>query len=65
MRSVIDLAHNIGLRAVAEGVEDQAGWNLLAAMLCDLAQGYYLSPPLPAEALMQWLDDAATRALHG
>jgi len=34
-------------------------------MHCDLVQGYYLSPPFPAEALMQWLDDATTRALHG
>lgn len=65
VQSVVDLAHNIGLRVVAEGVEDQAGWNLLAAMHCDLAQGYYLSTPLPAEALMPWLDDAATRALLG
>jgi len=65
VRSVVDLAHNIGLRVVAEGVEDQAAWNLLTAMQCDLAQGHYLSTPLPAEALLPWLDDAATRALLG
>ncbi len=56
MRSVVDLAHNIGLRVVAEGVEDQAAWNLLAAMGCGIAQGYYLSRPLPAETFMHWLD---------
>jgi len=39
VRPVVDLAHTIGLRLVAEGVEDQAGSNLLAAMHCDPAQG--------------------------
>ena len=51
----IDLGHRLGLKVVAEGVEDQAVWNRLAALGCDAAQGYYMSHPLPAEALTRWL----------
>jgi EAL domain-containing protein (putative c-di-GMP-specific phosphodiesterase class I) len=39
---------------VAEGVENDSIWNVLAGLQCDLAQGYYLSRPLPAEALLDW-----------
>jgi diguanylate cyclase (GGDEF)-like protein len=54
-RSVIDLDHNLGLSVVAEGVEDRAVWDQLAGMGCDLAQGYYLSRPIPAAALTSWV----------
>lgn len=56
VRSTIDLAHNIGLRVVAEGVEDQATWDLLAGMQCDAAQGYYISRPMTADDLVRWLN---------
>ncbi|HEX6508453.1 MAG TPA: EAL domain-containing protein, partial [Chloroflexota bacterium] len=55
VRSVIDLGHSLGLEVVAEGVEDQATWDMLAAMGCDLGQGYHLSRPLPSAQLGQWL----------
>jgi diguanylate cyclase (GGDEF)-like protein len=55
VRSTIDLARGLGLRVVAEGVEDQAAYNALVALDCDVAQGYLLSRPLPAEALAQWV----------
>jgi EAL domain-containing protein (putative c-di-GMP-specific phosphodiesterase class I) len=55
VRSTIDLARNLGLQVVAEGVETAATLDQLAALGCDLAQGYYLSRPLPAEALADWL----------
>jgi len=55
VRSTIDLGHNLGLKVVAEGVEDLQGWNLLARLGCDEAQGYYMSPPLEAEALKTWI----------
>lgn len=55
VRSIIDLGHNLGLKVVAEGVENQITWDLLAAFGCDYAQGYYLSYPLPAAALARWL----------
>jgi diguanylate cyclase (GGDEF)-like protein/PAS domain S-box-containing protein len=54
VRSTIDLGHNLGLAAVAEGVEDQATLDLLGGLGCDLAQGYYLSKPLPAPNIAAW-----------
>jgi diguanylate cyclase len=51
VRSTIDLAHNLGLRVVAEGVEDAATWQLLAQLGCDEAQGYHLGRPAPAARL--------------
>ena len=58
VRSTIDLAHNLGLEVVAEGVEDRTTMDLLTSLHCDGAQGYYLSRPLPAEDLTRWLDDS-------
>ena len=55
VRSTIDLGRNLGLQVVAEGVETQAAWDQLAALGCDTAQGYFLSPPLPAAELAVWL----------
>ena len=47
VRSTIELGHSLGMKVVAEGVEDLEGWNLLRHLGCDDAQGYYMSPPLP------------------
>jgi len=55
VRTVIDLGHNLGKQVCAEGVEDEATWNRLADLGCDLAQGYWIARPLPAEELMAWL----------
>jgi EAL domain-containing protein (putative c-di-GMP-specific phosphodiesterase class I) len=55
-RSVIDLGHNLGLKVVAEGVENEATWNLLRQMGCDVAQGYYVSRPLATCDLMDFLN---------
>jgi len=52
VRSTIDLAHNLGLQLVAEGVEDQETLELLAALGCDLVQGYHLARPMPADDLV-------------
>ena len=57
VQSIIELGHNLGLRTVAEGVEDQISWDLLRGMGCDVAQGYLLSKPIPAQALTRWMDD--------
>jgi len=51
VHSTIDLAHNLGLSVVAEGVEDEAAMDLLLAYGCDSAQGYFLGRPGPAAAL--------------
>ena len=56
VRSTIELAHNLGLHVVAEGVEDAATWDELARLGCDLAQGYFLSRPVPAADLNTWLE---------
>ncbi len=53
--STVELAHNLGLRIVAEGVEDRATWEALAALGCELAQGHYVAPPMPAEQATGWL----------
>jgi diguanylate cyclase (GGDEF)-like protein/PAS domain S-box-containing protein len=57
VRTVIDLAHNLGKQVCAEGVENEATWHLLKEMGCDLAQGYWISRPLGGPDLMQWLLD--------
>jgi diguanylate cyclase (GGDEF)-like protein/PAS domain S-box-containing protein len=55
VRSTVDLGHNLGLRVVAEGVEDEATLKELAALGCDSVQGYYLAKPMPAAELGAWL----------
>jgi EAL domain-containing protein (putative c-di-GMP-specific phosphodiesterase class I) len=55
VRAVIGLGHDLGLRVVAEGVEDEASWRLLEDFDCDLVQGYFLARPMPAEAMTVWL----------
>jgi diguanylate cyclase (GGDEF)-like protein len=55
VRSTIDLAHNIGLKVVAEGVEDEATVERLRAMGCDMAQGYFLSKPLTGNDVAAWM----------
>lgn len=56
VRSTITLAHNLGLKVVAEGVEDGLTLDRLREMGCDLAQGYYLSRPVPWDAMLLWLE---------
>jgi EAL domain-containing protein (putative c-di-GMP-specific phosphodiesterase class I) len=55
VRSTIDLARNLRLRVVAEGVEDREVWDQLIAMGCDVAQGYVLTRPVPPAAFERWL----------
>jgi diguanylate cyclase (GGDEF)-like protein len=62
VRSTIELAHNLGLKVVAEGVEDQSIWDRLSTLGCDEAQGYYLCRPIPAEDLTSWLSESPWRS---
>jgi EAL domain-containing protein (putative c-di-GMP-specific phosphodiesterase class I) len=55
VRSTIDLAHNMGLSVVAEGVEDDATLDRLRGMGCDMVQGYLLSRPLGAAETKAWM----------
>ena len=59
VRSTIDLAHNIGLTVVAEGVEDEITLERLRAMGCDMAQGYHVSKPLTSADVLAWTRGAA------
>jgi len=56
VRAVIDLGHRLGLRVVAEGLEDLEGWRLLSRWGCDVVQGYLVSRPLEPAVLTAWLE---------
>lgn len=51
VRAIVGLGHALGLRVVAEGIEDGATLALITELGCDLAQGYFLGPPVPAEEI--------------
>ncbi|HSP13514.1 MAG TPA: EAL domain-containing protein [Thermoanaerobaculia bacterium] len=59
VRTVVDLAHNLGKQVCAEGVEDQETWWRLVDLGCDLVQGYFISKPMPADVFMKWLVDTS------
>lgn len=59
VRSTIDLAHNLGLKVIAEGVETEGVWNTLTVLGCDHSQGYFMGRPMPVEKLREWLDESA------
>ena len=56
--STIELGHRMGLKVVAEGVEDPAAWNLLRRLGCDFAQGYLISAPMPAAEVPAFIQQA-------
>ena len=58
VRATVDLAHNLGLKVTAEGVESDEIMVALEGYHCDVAQGYYLSRPLPTPEFRQWLDSS-------
>jgi diguanylate cyclase (GGDEF)-like protein len=61
VRSTIDLAHNLGLRVVAEGVENAAVWDMLRDLQCDTAQGFHMGKPMPVNEFCAWSLAWATR----
>ncbi|HVN13113.1 MAG TPA: EAL domain-containing protein, partial [Kineosporiaceae bacterium] len=58
VRSIVDLGHNLGLSVVGEGVETAGILTSLRRTGCDIAQGYLLARPMPAELLADWLHAA-------
>jgi predicted signal transduction protein with EAL and GGDEF domain len=62
VEATVALARSLGLTTVAEGVECAATWEQLVRLGCDVAQGYYISRPLPADELEAWLAGAETHA---
>jgi len=59
VRSTIDLAHNLGLKVTAEGVETQDAWYILGTLGCDCSQGYFMGRPMPVDKLEAWLRESA------
>ena len=55
IKSTVDLGHELALRTVAEGVEDQATLDYLKAIGCDFAQGYFIARPMPIEQVSGWI----------
>jgi diguanylate cyclase (GGDEF)-like protein len=56
VKSTIELAHNMGMKVVAEGAASREIWEALRRLGCDEAQGYYISPPLPAKDFRAWIE---------
>jgi EAL domain-containing protein (putative c-di-GMP-specific phosphodiesterase class I) len=59
VRSTIALGHNLGMKVVAEGVENIEIWDLLTTLGCDASQGFYMSRPLTVADLDDWLKHSA------
>jgi len=60
VRSTIELAHNLGLEVVAEGIESESCWSMLQEMECDMGQGYFMSYPLDKDAFTKLLESSDT-----
>jgi diguanylate cyclase (GGDEF)-like protein len=65
VRSTIDLAHNLGIMVVAEGVETAEAWNLLRDLKCDQAQGYHMGRPMPVSEFSAWSTSWGMRRAAG
>jgi diguanylate cyclase (GGDEF)-like protein len=63
VRSTINLGHDLGMRVIAEGVEDEQTLVRLAGLGCDLAQGYHVSRPMPAATFTEWIDGMGTEPI--
>ncbi len=64
VETVVLLGHKLGMKVVAEGVETQENLNQLKNMRCDIAQGYFISKPKPAEEITQWFLDNRKNTIH-
>ncbi len=65
VRAIVDLGRHLGLEVIAEGIEDQATWDLLTSMGCDLVQGWHLGRPMPTAELLPWLGTRDTTRGRG
>ncbi len=59
VRAIVQMAHDLGYRVVAEGVNDRATFDLLASWGCDEAQGFHISQPLSADSMAEWFPERA------
>jgi len=65
VRSTIDLAHNMGMKVVAEGIESQGAWDKLAELGCNLGQGYHMCRPCPAADFEKWVHESSWGLRNG
>lgn len=63
VKSTIELAHNLGYRVVAEGIENKETYKILQEYGCDIGQGYYMSRPLPEKELIEWFNEKKAQAI--
>ena len=59
----VNLAKQLGMQIVTEGVEDRADWDFVRRSKCDIAQGYFIGKPMPGNLLSDWIEDWEERAL--
>jgi EAL domain-containing protein (putative c-di-GMP-specific phosphodiesterase class I) len=64
VRSIIQLGHTLGLRVVAEGIEHDAEYARVLALGADIAQGFLIARPMPADALVEWLSAHRSAGSH-
>lgn len=57
VRTTIELGHGLGLKVVAEGVEDQETYDWLKGLGCDIGQGYFISRPIDADNVVSWVKE--------
>ncbi len=62
LEASLSMARQLGLRSVAEGVEDRDDWDLLRTIGCDVAQGYFIAKPMPPADLPAWIEQWRARA---
>jgi len=58
VRAAIEIGHSLDLQVTAEGVEDEATWQALQGLGCEIGQGYLFSKPLPPDRLQQWFQES-------
>jgi len=58
VRATIALAHDLGMRVVAEGIESQVAWTRVADLGCEIVQGYWIARPMSGQRIVSWLDSA-------
>jgi EAL domain-containing protein (putative c-di-GMP-specific phosphodiesterase class I) len=54
VEGTLAMAHQLGIRSVAEGVETRSDWDYMRSLRCSVAQGYFIARPMPAEGLTNW-----------
>jgi len=58
VHSTIELAHNMGLKVIAEGIETEQSWLTLKTLGCDVGQGYFMCRPIDAQSFNEWFDNS-------